>query len=234
MTTKIKGILFDFGGTLYEYYPPNAVIWSRIAKRMGVDISPDDPRIWTGMKNQENAYVKRDKPFSKLTREELHLLNRNVLEAMGIKSEGTFNIIHEEFEKRRDGYKIYPDCKNTLEKIQLMGIKIGLLSNCDELHAKSRRPTMKEREILHFFDTIILSYEVGYDKPQKKIFELALNAIGIQDSSKVIHVGDNLLADVMGAKNAGLIPVLYDPHDFYSEDNLIKIKTLSEILNYLN
>ena len=233
MTAKIKGIFFDFGGTLYDYYPPNAVIWSRMAKRLGVDISPDDPRIWTGMKNQENAYVKRDKPFSKLTREELNLLNRNVLEAIGIKSEGTFNIIHEEFEKRRDGYKIYPDCKNTLEKIQLMGIKIGLLSNCDELHAKSRRPVMKENEILHLFDTIILSDEVGSVKPQKQIFDLALNAIGIQDGSKVIHVGDNLIADAMGAKNTGLIPVLYDPQGFYSDDNLITIKTLSEILNYL-
>ena len=233
MTNKIKGIFFDFGGTLYDYYPPNAVIWSRIAKRLGVDISPDDPRIWTGMKNQEIAYEKRGKPYSKLTSEGLHLLNRIVLEALGIKSEGTLNIIQEEFEKRRDGYRIFLDCKNTLDKINQMGMKIGLLSNCDELHAKTRRPTMKENEILHLFDTIILSYEVGYEKPQKEIFDLALNAIGIQDGSKVIHVGDNPLADAMGAKNAGLIPVLYDPLDFYSEENLIKIKALSDILNYL-
>jgi FMN phosphatase YigB (HAD superfamily) len=48
-------------------------------------------------------------------------------------------------------------------------------------------------------------------------------------------VGDSRLADVMGAKNAGSIPILYDPQSFYNpNDNLITIKTLSEILNYLN
>ena len=92
-------------------------------------------------------------------------------------------MIFEEFEKRRDGYKIVPDCKNTLEKIILKGIKIGLLSNTDTKHGITRRPTMKENGILHFFDTIILSSEVGFGKPQREIFELALNAIGIQDGA---------------------------------------------------
>ena len=234
MTVKIKGILFDFGRTLFDYFPSRSVIWSRIAKRLGVDISPDDPRIRMGLKNQVNTYVKMGRPYSRLSTKEFHSLNSRVLEKLGIKSEGTFNIIHEEFEKRRDRYIIYPDCKNTIEKIYLMGIKIGLVSNCDALKAKTRRPVMKENEILRFFDTIILSDEVGLVKPQKKIFDLALNAIGIQDGSKVIHVGDNLIADAMGAKNAGLIPALYDPQGFYnSDDNLITIKTLSEILNYL-
>ena len=73
MTSKTKfsilGIFFDFGGTLYDYYPRNEIIWSRIAKRLGIDISPEDPRIWEGMKNQEIAFNNRGKPFSKLTRE---------------------------------------------------------------------------------------------------------------------------------------------------------------------
>ncbi|MHA1729917.1 MAG: HAD family hydrolase [Promethearchaeota archaeon] len=128
---------------------------------------------------------------------------------------------------------MFPDCKNTLEKIKELSIKIGLLSNCDLKHAINRRPTMKENEILHFFDAIILSIEVGFEKPQKEIFELALNAIGIKDGSKVMHVGDNRLADVIGAENAGLIPVLYDPNDFSSDKNIIKINNLSEILQLL-
>ncbi|MHA1729916.1 MAG: hypothetical protein ACTSWY_14475 [Promethearchaeota archaeon] len=97
MTSNIEAIFFDFGGTLFEYFPSNSVVWSRIAKRLGIDISPDDPRIWQGMKNQEINFMERDKPFSKLSREELHLLNCNVLEAIGINNEGTIDIIHEEF-----------------------------------------------------------------------------------------------------------------------------------------
>jgi HAD superfamily hydrolase (TIGR01549 family) len=186
------------------------------------------------MKNQEIAYNEWGKNFSKLTREGLHLLNRNVLDAMGIKRNVlTMDIIYEEFEKRRDGYKIFPDCKSTLEKIHGKGIKIGLLSNTDELHGQTRRSTMKKNGILHLFEAIILSSETSFEKPQKEIFDIALDAIGIRDGSKVMHVGDSRLADGFGAKNSGLIPILYDPQGFYSENEYITIKKLSEILNYL-
>ncbi len=233
MRKKIQGILFDFGGTLYDYYPSNSVIWSRIAKRLGVDISPNDPRIWKGMQRQSIEATRRAHPFSRLSREEMETLNLHVLAAMGIDGEGTMELIREEFDKRGHGYRINPESKETLERIFLMGLKIGLLSNCPSEFGKPRRLTMKEDGILHYFSTIILSGEVGHGKPEKEIFKIALNSLGLQDASKVMNVGDSLFVDVIGAQNAGLIPVLYDPFRFHPNENVIIIQKLSEIFRYL-
>ncbi len=233
MSKKFQGIFFDFGGTLYDYYPSNSVIWSRIAKRLGVDISPDDQRIWEGMRRQSVEATRRAKPFSSLSREDVHTLNLHALDAMGIDGEGTMGIIREEFEKRGHGYRINPESKETLERIHSMGLKIGLLSNCPSEFGKTRRLTMKEDGILHYFSKILLSGEVGYEKPEKEIFEIALNSLGLRDASKVMHVGDFLLADVIGAKNAGLIPVLYDPLGFHPSENEITIRKLSEIFRFM-
>jgi HAD superfamily hydrolase (TIGR01549 family) len=233
MRKEFKGILFDFGGTLYDYYPSNSVIWSRIAERLGVDISPNDPRIWEGMQRQSIEATRRAEPLSRLSREEIHTLNLHMLAAMGIDGEGTMEIISEEFDKRGHGYRINPESKETLERIYSMGIKIGLVSNCPPEFGKPRRLTMREDGVLQCFSTIILSGEVGHAKPEKEIFEIALNSLGLQDASKVMHVGDFLGIDVIGAQNAGLIPVLYDPLGFHPGENVITIQKLSEIFQYL-
>lgn len=227
------GIFFDFGGTLYDYYPSNSVIWSRIAKRLGADVSPNDPRIWKGMQKQSIEATRRAKPFTKLSRQEIHTLNFHVLAAMGVDGEGTREIINEEFDKRGHGYRINPESKETLERTYSRGIKIGLISNCPSEFGKLRRLTMEEDGILRYFRTIILSGEIGHAKPEKEIFKIALHSLGLQDASKVMNVGDFLLADVIGAQNAGLIPVLYDPLGFHPSENVITIQTLSEIFRYL-
>ena len=233
MRKEFRGILFDFGGTLYDYYPLNSVIWSRIARRLGVDISPNDPRIWEGMQRQCIEATRRAEPFSRLSREEIHTLNLHALAAMGIDGGGTMEIIGEEFDKRGHGYRINPESKETLERIYSMGLKIGLVSNCPPEFGKPRRLTMGDDGVLRYFGTIILSGEVGREKPEEEIFRIALDSLGLCDASKVMNVGDSLLADAMGARNAGLVPVLYDSLGFHPGEDVITIWRLLEIFRYL-
>jgi len=192
MPGQIDSIFFDYGGTLFDYYPSNTEIWASIANRLGVPIEPDDPRIREGMRTQSRELDKIDKEFHELTEDELHQLNRFVLTAMGVTLERSHEIVTAEFIAREQGkmFQIYPDA-------------------------------------------IILSVEVGVWKPDKRIFELALREIGTKNPRRAMHVGDSLKADVRGAGNAGLIPVLFDPLDLHFSENTIKIKALSEVLQYL-
>lgn len=241
MSSKIDGIFFDFGGTLLDYYPSNSVVWSRIAKRFGVEISPDDPRILEGMRRQDVAYIQLGIPASKLSREDWYYLNCHVLDTIGIDCKSmdyarTAEIIDKEFKRNfrtGEGFQMFPDSKETLERIHSMGIRIGLLSNCPAWLGEPRRIILKEHGLFDFFDAIILSGEVGFAKPEKEIFEIALKELGIEDAQQVMHVGDCVLMDVQGAQNAGLVPVLFDPLDLHSVENVIKIRKLSEILHYL-
>ncbi|MEF9970083.1 MAG: YjjG family noncanonical pyrimidine nucleotidase [Ruthenibacterium sp.] len=55
-----------------------------------------------------------------------------------------------------------------------------------------------------YFDAVFISSKVGAAKPARKIFDVALNTLGIEKRDKVLVVGDSLKADIAGGKNAGL------------------------------
>ncbi|MFW9830712.1 MAG: HAD family hydrolase [Candidatus Thorarchaeota archaeon] len=235
LAKKITTVFFDHGGTLFDYYPSNSEIWAKIAKRLGTKITPDDPRIQQGIRKQTHEFEKLNKPFLELSEAEIHTLNCHVLTAMGIDGENTMETINAEFLAREQGsmFTLYPDVPEILKKIKAKQIKIGLISNIEKRLVAKRRTSLEESGIVHYFDAIILSAEVGVRKPQKEIFDIALREIGTNDPAKAMHVGDSPVMDVRGAQNAGLIPILFDPLDLFSTENVIKIRTLSAILQYL-
>lgn len=230
---QITIVFFDFGGTLFDYYPSTPEVWAKIAKRLGVNVKADDPRILNGMTLQNEAYVqlrevKKVIKFSNLTIEDWKFLDSFVLKELDLDKEGALDVAFEEFFAREGSYLIFPDCMVTLQKLKELGLRIGLISNTTPKHAHERRPMMEAHGIIEFFDVIILSSEIGFEKPHKKIFEIALKEMGIDNPKKAIHVGDCLHADVKGAQNAGLVPVLFDPLGIKKIDCVI-VRALSEL-----
>jgi HAD superfamily hydrolase (TIGR01549 family) len=83
--------------------------------------------------------------------------------------------------------------------------RLALVSNHTNL------AQLKKVETLGFapyFEAIITSEEAGVEKPHARIFELALQALGVQ-SGRAVMVGDDLEADYQGARSAGLEALLY-------------------------
>ena len=58
--------------------------------------------------------------------------------------------------------------------------------------------------IAKYIDKIVISEEVGVNKPDKRIFECAMEYFGISDKKSAIMIGDSLEADIKGAQNAGI------------------------------
>lgn len=229
----ISAVFFDFGGTLFDYFPSTPEVWRKIAKRLGVNVKADDPQILHGMALQNEAYaqlreVKKVTQFSHLTIEDWKYLNSFVLKELNLDKEGALDIVFEEFSARIGNYVIFPDCKTTLQKLKELGYQVGLISNTIPNHAHERRPMMAAHGILEFFEAIVLSSEIGFEKPHKEIFEIALKEIGITNPKSAIHVGDCPYDDVIGAQNAGLVPVLFDPLGIKKAD-CATIRTLSEL-----
>src|SRR5699024_12365722 len=63
--------------------------------------------------------------------------------------------------------------------------------------------TLSLHDALPILDGVYISEKVGAAKPSAKIFEAALRDLGLTDRSKVLVVGDDLLADSRGGANAG-------------------------------
>lgn len=63
---------------------------------------------------------------------------------------------------------------------------------------------LKMSGIGNFFDDVLISEHLGVEKPNPKIFQMALRKMGIENPAKVLVVGDSLSADIQGGINAGL------------------------------
>ena len=110
-----------------------------------------------------------------------------------------------------------PFAKDTLEKLKRRGVKIMLLSNAIE-DEKAIKQYLEKAGLLQYFDSIFVSYEVGYQKhPQStRFFDHMVSQSGVQ-RDKIIHIGDNEWADFEGAKKAGLRSIFYERDPRISE-----------------
>ena len=72
-------------------------------------------------------------------------------------------------------------------------------------------PKIKRSGLEPFFDYIFISEEIGFNKPDIRIFEYALNKMKIS-ADKAIFVGDDYEVDILGAANAGIDQVYFNPN----------------------
>jgi HAD superfamily hydrolase (TIGR01662 family) len=96
------------------------------------------------------------------------------------------------------------DAIPTLKKLEADGYRLGLISNAGD--DKDVQQLVQRFEIASYFDFIVTSAAYSYRKPHRRIFELAIANWYFLPSESVM-VGDNLDADIGGAKNAGLYAV---------------------------
>jgi putative hydrolase of the HAD superfamily len=108
----------------------------------------------------------------------------------------------------------------------------GILTNG---YVALQRAKIKRHNLAAYVDFTLVSEEAGYHKPDKRVFLKALELAGNPPPGQTIYVGDNPVADIEGAKNAGLHPILMDPRDYFSAPaDVIKIHQLRQLLPLLN
>lgn len=84
-----------------------------------------------------------------------------------------------------------------------------------------------------YFDEIITSESVGINKPAAAIFVESMKRAGARRNESLM-IGDNLQADILGAKNCGIDQVFYNPDSKpHSEKVTFEIRSLQELLNFL-
>jgi len=104
-----------------------------------------------------------------------------------------------------DAWEVYPDALPALDELAAAGFRLLALSNWDP-----RLPLVLERlDLARYFEAIVYSAEVGFEKPHETIFRHALEEIDLSAGS-VVHVGDRQLDDVEGATAVGMHALLVD------------------------
>ncbi len=100
-------------------------------------------------------------------------------------------------------FQLFPE---TLEVLQTLSKKfrLGLLSDSQEVYIK---PELQFVSLDSFFDSVVISSQYGYRKPDPRLFQQALKEMGLRTSDNVLYIGDNWGRDIVGASKAGIQPV---------------------------
>ena len=112
------------------------------------------------------------------------------------------------------------------------------LSNRYQMHIitngfkEVQKKKLEKSKILKYFNTITISEEVGYKKPNPIIFNHALKKAATTSSSSLM-IGDSYQADVLGAINVGLKAILFNYHNITPEKDIISVNCLSELKSYI-
>jgi YjjG family noncanonical pyrimidine nucleotidase/nucleoside triphosphatase YtkD len=77
--------------------------------------------------------------------------------------------------------------------------------------SKTQHRRFEQSTIKDFFTHLFISGEIGFQKPQVDYFNHVFEAMQITDKSKVLMVGDSLVADIIGGNNAGIATCWYNP-----------------------
>jgi HAD superfamily hydrolase (TIGR01509 family) len=116
----------------------------------------------------------------------------------------------------------------TLDELHRMGLKLVVVSN-----ANGRLKVLFERlGLARRFDVMLDSAEEGIEKPDPRLFEVAL-ARSESRPNETVHVGDLYHVDVEGARAAGLDAVLLDSADLYGGYDCARIRDIRELPSFL-
>ena len=123
---------------------------------------------------------------------------------------------------------VMPDVPQALERLQRRGLTLAVVSNSDGTCAQS----LDEAGLLRHLSFVIDSAEVGVEKPDPRIFEIAIDRCGATPQ-RTLYVGDLYHADVIGARRAGLHALLLDPYGDWPEMDCETAKDLTEVADRL-
>jgi putative hydrolase of the HAD superfamily len=195
-------VFFDAGRTLLYTRDPVGVTYSTAAARHGIDVAPD------AMEASFHAAfrARRARDSGAQDRAWWWEVVKLTLTGVGVpgEHEALFDELHGYYE-RPEAWRLYPDARETLAAVRERGYRTGLISNWDE-----RLPDLLVgMGLADGLDPIVVSCEVGWEKPDPRIFRHALDLAGVAPE-RCLMVGDDPVADIEGATALGMHAVRID------------------------
>lgn len=124
---------------------------------------------------------------------------------------------------------LLPYAKETLEYLSTRYALTVVTNGFEEIQTVK----LLSGNITHYFNHVVTSQKAGFKKPSRQIFEYAL-ALNNLECGEVIMIGDNLVTDIGGARNACIDTVFYNPLALTHHQQVgHEIRCLSELRNIL-
>lgn len=196
---RVEAVTFDAGGTLWRTVWDPVGIWKAFLEERGVERAPEEIRRALRGWPVEAERIPRNR-----REERAYFLeaDRRVARTLGfdLTSEG-FAAVEKAFQRMTIS-SLFPDTLPTLERLRARGIPMGVISNS----TSDLVELLDSLRLSRFLDPVVYSFGHGVEKPDPRIFRIALEGLG-RSPDRVVHVGDTFAADVEGALGAGMMAV---------------------------
>lgn len=209
----IKTISFDIGNTLIENNKEDKIT-----------------KLESILKRDRSEFIDQYKKLFQTQCDELINIVSIFLKKIRIEDERIQEQIIEMFTQNQSiNCKISGKKREVLQKLKERGFTIIAISN-NCIHSNNYDNYLKG---LNIFDKIFYSYEIGYCKPDKRVFKFVEQYYNITNK-EIIHIGDSIKSDYNAGIENGWNALLYDPKNNYEDMNVKRITNFNEIICYID
>ncbi len=206
----IRAVFLDFYNTVARFDPPREQVQVQVASEHGVTLTSAAVRQSYRGADEFLAQESRRQPLSQRHSDEVTTFwaryEQRLLSGAGATVDlETAQRIFAGVRERNEGFALFDDVEPTLSRLKAGGYTVGLISNMDgDLWAIA-----ESLGITPYIEFALTSGEVGASKPNPPLFLEALRRSGVA-AGDAVHVGDQYLGDVIGARGVGMFAVLLD------------------------
>jgi putative hydrolase of the HAD superfamily len=220
---RFLAVLFDAAETLFTTRGSVGEIYASIARRHG---SQADPQAI------QTAFARHFRGAGPLSVQEQKRWWKDIVYrvfsevGMVENFDEFFDRLYDQF-RDSQGWMLFPETLPVLKRLKGLGLKLGIVSNFDTRVYS----VLESLGIRDFFDAVTISSETGFSKPDPRIFQALVAALGVP-ASAALMVGDSLHDDVEPAIRAGLSAVLIDRKGRHvSPPKIERISSLEEVIS---
>jgi HAD superfamily hydrolase (TIGR01662 family) len=230
---RIKAVFFDLDGTLRHSVPEGGEVFNNYVTLLGLPYTDEDRQRalrWEYQYWASSADLRDDLLAHSADTENFWLeYTRKRLIALGLAPEEAVRFAPQVSAHMGEMYKpdsvVPEDVRRMLPALRQAGYLLAVISNRDQPF----KDTLEAHGLSEFFPYSLAGGEVESYKPEPQIFEHALRQMHVT-AAETVYVGDNYYADVVGARRAGLEPVLYDPNRLFPDADCVTIRSFDELI----
>jgi len=206
-----KGILFDLDDTIIAFGSVAETAWIEICDKYYADCSLSNANDLFQFISVTSRWYWSDKDRHKAGRQNLDKTRRHIvtlaLEKIGIQNLSLgFSIADDFIRRREEMIHLFPQALETLMYFNKKNTSLALMTNGE---SEKQRDKINRFNLSKHFDVILIEGEIGYGKPDKEVYTMALDALKLKPE-EVWAVGDNLEWDVWGPQQLGIYSIWND------------------------
>jgi putative hydrolase of the HAD superfamily len=230
---RYRAVFFDVGGTLVEAAPSFPELFADVVTSAGHPVTAAAVRDAAEAVTEGFSRAARENRLWTTSPERSRAFWGSIydlmLGALGLPTEDGLRETLSRAFTDRSNYALYGDVAPVLSRLAADGYLLGIVSNfeawLDDL--------LVDLHVRDLFDVRVISGIEGIEKPDPRIYELALSRASVE-AKEVVYVGDIPEFDVDPPAALGMFPVLIDRRQRYADHVGARITDLADLRGVLD